>query len=56
MKKFAVTGLKHITLIAISIIMIFPLLWMILGGLKTSQEAMNPEMILPDVIHLENVI
>ncbi|MCR4845185.1 MAG: carbohydrate ABC transporter permease [Eubacterium sp.] len=56
MKKFAVTGLKHITLITISIIMIFPLLWMILGGLKTSQEAMNPEMILPDVIHLENVI
>ena len=56
MKKFAVTGLKHITLIAISIIMIFPLLWMILGGLKTSQEAMDPEMILPDVIHLENVI
>ena len=56
MKKFAVTGLKHITLITISIIMIFPLLWMILGGLKTSQEAMDPEMILPDVIHLENVI
>ena len=56
MKKFTVNACKHITLIVISFIMIFPLLWMVLGGLKTSKEAMNPEMILPDVIHLENVI
>lgn len=56
MKKFTVNAFKHITLIAISFIMVFPLLWMVLGGLKTSKEAMNPEMILPDVIHLENVI
>ena len=40
----------------ISIVMIFPLFWMVLGSLKTSKEAMDPEMILPDVIHLENIM
>ncbi len=43
-------------LIAVCLIMVFPLLWMILGSVKTSQEAMNPEMIFPDIIHLENII
>jgi multiple sugar transport system permease protein len=36
--------------------MIFPLFWMVMGSLKTSKEAMDPTMIFPDIIHLENVI
>ena len=56
MKKLMTNSLRHMILCLISIVMIFPLFWMVLGSLKTSKEAMNPEMILPDVIHLENIM
>ena len=56
MKKKLKNSLRHIALSIICIFMIFPMLWMVLGSLKTSKEAMDPTMILPDIIHLENVI
>lgn len=56
MKKVLINSIRHLVLIAVCLIMVFPLLWMILGSVKTSQEAMNPEMIFPDIIHLENII
>ena len=56
MKKVFKNSIKHISLSLISFAMIFPMLWMVLGSLKTSKEAMDPTMILPDIIHLENVI
>ena len=56
MKKLMTNSLRHMILCLISIVMIFPLFWMVLGSLKTSKEAMDPEMILPDVIHLENIM
>ena len=56
MKKIMTNSLRHMILCLISIVMIFPLFWMVLGSLKTSKEAMDPEMILPDVIHLENIM
>ena len=56
MKKLMKNSLRHMILCLISIVMIFPLFWMVLGSLKTSKEAMDPEMILPDVIHLENIM
>ena len=55
MKKL-ITIIKHLVLCAACFVMIFPLIWMVLGSVKTSREAMNPEMILPDIIHLENII
>lgn len=56
MKKVLKASIKHITLSIISFAMIFPMIWMVLGSVKTSKEAMDPTMILPDIIHLENVI
>ncbi len=56
MKKILINSIRHVVLLIICLIMVFPLLWMVLGSVKTSQEAMNPEMILPDIIHLENII
>ncbi len=56
MKKKLLNSLKHIILCAVCIVMIFPLFWMVMGSLKTSKEAMDPTMIFPDIIHLENVI
>ena len=56
MKKIIISTTKHIVLSVSCLLMVFPLIWMILGSVKTSQEAMNPEMIFPDIIHLENVI
>ena len=56
MKKELKASIKHITLSIISFAMIFPMIWMVLGSVKTSKEAMDPTMILPDIIHLENVI
>ena len=56
MKKVFKNSIKHIALSVISFAMIFPMLWMVLGSVKTSKEAMDPTMILPDIIHLENVI
>ena len=55
MKKI-ISIIKYLVLTAISLITIFPLFWMVMGSVKTSKEAMNPEMIFPDIIHLENVI
>jgi multiple sugar transport system permease protein len=56
MKKILINSIRHIVLIVVCLIMVFPLLWMMLGSVKTSQEAMNPEMFFPDIIHLENII
>jgi len=56
MKKVLKASIKHITLSIISFAMIFPMIWMVLGSVKTSEEALDPTMILPDIIHLENVI
>ena len=56
MKKILINSIRHVVLLIICLIMVFPLLWMVLGSVKTSQEAMNPEMILPDIIHLEHTI
>lgn len=56
MKKILINSIRHIVLIVVCLIMVFPLLWMILGSVKTSQEAMNPEMFFPNIIHLENII
>lgn len=56
MKKKAVNVIRNVVMIAICMVMIFPLFWMVLGSVKTSQEAMNPEMFWPDIIHLENII
>jgi multiple sugar transport system permease protein len=56
MKKVLKASIKHITLSIISFAMIFPMIWMVLGSVKTSKEALDPTMILPDIIHLENVI
>jgi multiple sugar transport system permease protein len=36
--------------------MVFPMIWMFLGSVKTGKEAMDPTMFFPDIIHLENVI
>ena len=54
--KLLLNTIRHIVLLVICFLMVFPLLWMVLGSVKTSQEAMNPEMFFPDIIHLENVI
>ncbi len=55
MKKLTITTLRHTALIGICLVMVFPLIWMMLGSVKTSKEAMNPDMFLPDIIHLENI-
>ena len=55
MKK-TLSIIKNFIMIVICLIMIFPLFWMVLGSVKTSQEAMNPEMFWPNIIHLENLI
>ena len=44
-------NIKYLVLTAISLITIFPLFWLVMGSVKTSKEAMNPEMIFPDIIH-----
>ena len=56
MKKILINSIRHLVLIIVCLIMVFPLLWMMLGSVKTSQEAMNPEMFFPNIIHLENII
>ena len=56
MKRVLTNSLKHIALCAVCILMVFPMFWMVMGSLKTSKEAMDPTMIFPDIIHLENVI
>ena len=44
MKKILINSIRHVVLLIICLIMVFPLLWMVLGSVKTSQEAMNPEI------------
>ncbi len=56
MKKTIGKGIRHTVLTIISLIMVFPMLWMVLGSVKTSKEAMDPTMIFPNIIHLENII
>lgn len=56
MKKTIGKGIRHTILTIISLIMVFPMLWMVLGSVKTSKEAMDPTMIFPNIIHLENII
>lgn len=55
MKKIISRFFKHIVLLVLSLLMVFPLIWMILGALKTSKEAMNANIILPSVYHFENI-
>ncbi|MCR5213505.1 MAG: carbohydrate ABC transporter permease, partial [Eubacterium sp.] len=56
MKKILLKTLRHIALIIICLVTVFPLIWMMLGSVKTSKEAMDPDMFFPDIIHLENII
>lgn len=54
-KKKLFTVLYHGVIISIGLIMIYPLLWMIMGSFKTSSTALSPTLI-PDQLNLVNFI
>ena len=46
--------IKYIFLIFLTMIMLYPLIWMFLGSFKSNEEVFSLEHFLPSVWHFEN--